>query len=174
MKEHEVRALKKEDLVKIVLEQEHLASSVDAKNVEINELREKLSSELSRRSTLEKQLNEQEHLAEAVNAKDAEIVRLNQKHRDELDKIVADTKVKITLEKDKIVRDLQNDVKGLKEQTVNYEKILNSIAQTEKETLERYKNLLKILEGTIDSHGELFQMSEGNFMSHFPQSKEIK
>ena len=174
MKEHEVRALKKEDLVKLVLKQEHLASSVNTKDVEINKLREELGSEVSKNFVLEKQLKEQKHLAEAVNAKDQEISDLNEKHRDELDKIIATAKEKITLEKDKIIKDLQNDLKGLKDQVVNYESVLNSIAQTERETLDRYKNLLKILEGTIESHGELFQMSEIKFMSHFPKPKENK
>jgi len=88
--------MKKDELLAIVLEQEHLASAVDAKDGEINRLNAEITrlnadikKHLNDNDVLQHTLREQEHLAAAVTAKDAEITELKRKNQENLDRIKA-------------------------------------------------------------------------------------
>ena len=126
-------------------------------------------------------LIEQEHLSAAVQAKDNEIAQLKQRHAAELD-----SKITIAVGKtDKLVEALRVQLEAEKTnhtetqkaattQIEHYEKRLNQLATINQENLSRYHNLLKTLEGTLDTHVEMHAFSVQITNSVLPKKRGVE
>lgn len=173
--------LKIEELEGTIEEQKHLAKAVEVKDSEISKQTTKIGSMEEEIKKLKLSLKENEHLASAVQAKDLEITQLKESHSIEIEKRVMEQVSrgdKVLTEQVAKNKSLEEELEAThKEQGVqiaNYEKFISSLATEYKETLERYNSLLKILQGTTDSHVELHGLSSSKLMEHFPQQKEVK
>lgn len=136
MKRKDLEKLKKDELIEIVLEQQHLAEAVKAKDLEISKLKEKHELEIDIRVSAK---------IEAVEK------QLADKHK----------------EIDGIKTQYDSDIRNLVEELERRDTFLKSLGASVSDILERYHSLLKIMQGTVDSHIELHGLSTNTINSFF-------
>lgn len=124
----------------------------------------------------------QKHLAEAVEAKDREILKLKADMKETVDKAIADGTARVQAELGNLKNKTQSDfesmkksyekeIEGLKLQMGNADETIRSLAESNNDTLARYEGLLKIIQGGLDAHIELHDVSTKHFRSHFKNLK---
>lgn len=139
MERKQYEAMKKDELIDLLLKQAHLAAAVEAKDKEISALENSKEEEIKRR--VDKELGKSN---QAYELKVKEISDMKEKH--------------------------QQEIRNLVTQGEENFKIIESLAKTAQDILDRNHALLKILQGTVDTHVEMHEFSTQIFKSHFPKN----
>jgi chromosome segregation ATPase len=159
--------MKKEELLELVKQQQHLVSAVESKDAEIARFSNDNLVTKKRLEEAEAKLRDMKHLSEAVQAKDAEIIKL----KDEINKSKASLaegvkKAKDSVEEKLINRDLEiEDLKKKLSVIPEVDKLKSAIDTLSKENtvlvkvanahLSAFRNLMKAIQGTLDNAIEL-------------------
>lgn len=163
----ELQKMKKEELITLLKEQEHLAQAVEAKDIDISKLSKDIVSSNKKVEDLSLELKSKQHLAQAVEAKDVEIVNL----RSELGKskvILAEEikKIKEDFSQRSINKDLE--LESLREKlskVPELEKLQEAIATLSANNKilvgiagaqdNAFRNFMKSIQGSLDNAIEL-------------------
>jgi uncharacterized protein len=148
----------------------------------MEEIMEKKDLQKLKKEELIELVYNQKHLAEAVEAKDREISKLKSDMKETIDKAIADGTAKAQSELGNLKNKTQSDfeamkksyekeIEGLKLQMGNADETIRSLAESNNDALARYEGLLKIIQGGLDAHIELHDVSTKQFRSHFKNLK---
>lgn len=162
--------LTKTELIEEVENGKHLATAVEAKDLEIENLNKNISSLVEVNKNLKKEVENSKHLASAVEAKDNEINSLRiktdtikeeteAKGRKELDKYrkdedyaVTELKKEYDLKIENLNKDFSEKEKYLLEVVNERTNLIETIAKQRNEFSIQFGNLLKVLQGATDTY----------------------
>jgi hypothetical protein len=174
----EYKEMKKDELVKLLEEQRHLADAVVAKDGHIENLRGQLDNALKEVMSLKKELHkmlvdseQKSHLAKSVEDKDKQIVELgilNKKFKDEKEALEVKAKEEKEVLERKIKEEkvaLERKVSEITNKANEQEKVVKTLTENNTRLVEmangyilNFRSMLKSLQGNLELAVELEAM----------------